>query len=261
MGEHKEQRNPGDEGGLQGAAAGLFSAFLKPGFAELGAMIEDRARMFRFRGQIKLLEKTNKILDSAGLKPKAVNVKVLLPLLEAAALEDDEEMQNRWASLLAAAANPDKLLDLEQSFIEILKQLVAAHAFVLDVFYEQVKRDNLPPEKWDESGYVLSDLKAFLQKEVPQFDVAIENLLRLNLVAYPTASLGIANGREVRVRVTSSNILCATNLGYAFVAACGHGRRVRNHAYGVPGDDISNVFWTKGGPIKFSGRGSDAWTQ
>jgi hypothetical protein len=161
-------------------------------------------------------------------------------------------MAERWASLLASAANPDNQTALEASFVEILKQLAPTHAFVLDVFYEQVKRDELPPEQWAERGYVFSELKGFLQNDVPQFDVAIDNLLRLHLVAYPRANLGIANGHEVRVQVTSSNILYATSLGYAFVSACGHGRTFRNHSYGIPGYDISNVYWTRGGSLSLS---------
>ena len=109
-----------------------------------------------------------------------------------------------------------------------------------------------PPEEWTERGYSLSTLKGFLVDKVAEFDVAIENLLRLNLVAFPTAKLGIANGRDVRVQVTSGDILCATNLGYTFTSACGHGRMRRNISYGVPSDSVSNIFWTRGGSLKIS---------
>jgi len=212
-------------------------------------MLGNRIRMFRLSQEVKLLRKAEKILEDSGLKPKVVNLRTLLPLLDAAVLEDDEDMAERWASLLASAANPDNKTGVEASFIEILKQLVPAHAFVLDVFYEQIKRDKLSPEEWAERGYVFSELKAFLQRDVPEFDVAIDNLLRLHLVAYPTPNLGIANGHEVRVQVTSSNILCATSLGYAFISACGHGRTFRNTSYGIPGYDIPNVYHTRGGSI------------
>jgi len=233
-------------------AKGLLNKFLGPAFNEAGAMLGNNVRMFRLREEIKLLRKAEQILSEEGLEPKAVNMRVLLPLLDTAVLEDNEDMAERWASLLASAANPNNKTALEASFIEILKQLVPSHAFVLDVFYEQIKRDKLPPEKWAERGYVFSDLKGFLQRDVPQFDVAIDNLLRLHLVAYPTPNLGIANGHEVRVQVTSSNILCATSLGYAFVSACGHGRTFRNTSYGIPGYDIPNVYHTRGGSLHLS---------
>jgi hypothetical protein len=230
----------------------LLNKFLSPSFQEAGEVIGDRIRVFRLKQQTKLLQKTIGILEEAGLEPKPVSLRVLFPLLDAAVLEEDDQMAERWASLLASAADPNNQTALEASFIEILKQLTPTHAYLLDVFYEQIERDQLPPEQWNEDGYILSDLKDFLKKEVPQFDVAVQNLLRLNLVAYPTAKLGIANGQEVRIQITSGNILCATNLGFSFVSACKRGRTPREMSYCVPSDSISNIFWTRGGSLNIS---------
>jgi hypothetical protein len=228
----------------------LVTGFLDPSFKEAGKVLADRVRLFRMEQQLKLLDKADKIIKSRALSRKAVNLRVLLPLLETGSLEEDENMTERWAALLANAADANNKTQLESSFIEILKQLPPKHAFLLDVFYEQEKRDNLPSDKWSENGYVLSDLKSFLKEEVPEFDVALENLLRLKLVSHPTGRLGIANGQEVRIELRSSNILCPTSLGYSFVSACGHGRTPRNHTYGVPSNSIANAFWTNGGSIQ-----------
>jgi hypothetical protein len=137
-------------------------------------------------------------------------------------------------------------------------QLPPAHAYLLDVFYEQIEREELPKEKWNEDGVILSDLKSVLKKEVPQSDVAIQNLLRLRLVALPTAKLGVANGQDVRVTVTSSDILCATSLGQAFVSACKRGRTPRNISYGVPGNSISNYYWTEGRSLRLWSKEEEA---
>jgi hypothetical protein len=228
---------------------GLIKMFLAPLLIEGGELCHDFVRTFRFGRQLKLLRKAQNNVKEAGFSPKAVNMRVLFPLLEAAVLEEDEDMFERWASLLASAANPNCQSALEASFIEILKQLAPPHAYLFEVFYEQIERNKLPPENWAEYGYDLSTLRDFLKKEVPDFAVAVENLLRLNLVAYPTAKLGIANGQEVRVKVTSGNILCATSLGYAFASACGHGRTHRNLYYSISGNSISNIFGTQGGSL------------
>ena len=193
-------------------------------------------------------------MEKDGLTPKAVNLRVLFPLLEAAVLEDDEQMAERWASLLSSAADSNNKSGQEASFVEILRQLAPTHAFLLDVFYEQIERQKLPPEKWSEHGVVVSYLKGYLEKEVPEFDVAVDNLLRLHLIEHPLVKLGVANGVDVRCRVVSSNILCATSLGHAFVSACGRGRTPRDMRYFVPGDSISNVFWTQGGAVRLQER-------
>ncbi|HWW02981.1 MAG TPA: Abi-alpha family protein [Candidatus Acidoferrum sp.] len=233
-------------------ATSLLKKFLGPAVEEIGEILADRVRVVRLRRQLALLRKADQIVADAGFSLKAVNLRVLFPLLEAAAVEDDEEMAERWASLLASAANASNRDALEPAFIEILKQLAPSHAFLLDVFYDQIKSKQIPPAQWPEKGPALNELRTFLKKEIPEFDVAVENLLRLNLVSYPTAKLGIANGNEVRVQIMSADILCATGLGYAFASACGHGRTPRDKGYGVPTDSISNRFWTRGGSLRLT---------
>jgi hypothetical protein len=230
----------------------LLNKFLSPALQEAGGLVGDRVRVFRIEQEIKLLRKAIQILEEAGLKPNEVKLRVLFPLLNAAVLEEDEDMSERWASLLASAADPNNASTLEASFVEILKQLAPKHAFLLDVFYEQIDRAKLPPEEWNERGFILSILKSYLEKEIPEFDVALDNLLRLHLVKFPTVELGVANGSKVRTHVTSSDILCATSLGYAFVSACGRGRTPRNMGYCVPGNSVSDLYWTKGGSLKIS---------
>ncbi len=231
-------------------AKGLLSKFLGPAFEEAGAVLGDHVRTFRLRQQIKLLRKAERILKDEGLKPKAVNMRVLLPLIDAAALEDDEEMAARWASLLASAANPNSRMSLEASFIEILKQLPSTHAFVLDVFYEQIDRHKIAAEKWQENGVVTEYLQKMLRLDASQFNVAVDNLLRLRLLDHPSVLLDTVNGNDVRFQVTSAGILCATHLGKAFVAACGKGYR-RSASYSVPSNSVSNVYHTQGGSLPF----------
>jgi hypothetical protein len=73
---------------------------------ELGEALADRARLRRFRTQIKILQKAQKAAEKAGLPASVVPIKVLAPLLEFGGLEDenDEDMVARWANLLANAA-------------------------------------------------------------------------------------------------------------------------------------------------------------
>jgi hypothetical protein len=141
---------------------------------------------------------------------------------------------------------------LGTTFIEILKQLAPPHAFLLDIFYEQVDRNKLACERWSENGYSLSTLREYLRNEVCEFDVAVQNLLRLRLVAEPTANLGVANGNEVRVQLSGSDILYPTRPGQAFVGACGRGRNRRAMSYSVPGNCLLNLFWTRGVSVKIA---------
>jgi hypothetical protein len=142
----------------------LLNKFLGAALQEVGEAAGSRVRVFRLKQETKLLQKSISILEDAGLRSKPVNLRVLFPLLDAAVLEEDDQMSERWASLLVSAADPNNKLGLEAPFIEILKQLTPTHAYLLDVFYEQIERDELPPKDWLEEGYVLSDLKSFFTR-------------------------------------------------------------------------------------------------
>jgi hypothetical protein len=230
-------------------AKGLFNKFLGPFFEEAGELLGDHMRLVRLNRQIDLLRKAEQLLAEKGLQPKAVKMNVLLPLLETAMLEDDKEMSDRWASLLATAAGPNAEPFPEATFIEILKQLSPVHAFILTVFYEQIEQRAIPSENWDEKGIVESYFQEMLKPDdkrklsSSEFNVAINNLRRLGLINYPSIALGRVNGNELRVQATTANILCATHLGSVFVAACSKIPR-EGTRYGVPTDSISNVYAT-----------------
>lgn len=222
----------------------LLSKLLGPAAEEAGMILGDNMRVYRAQREVKLLRKMLRILKEQGVSPATVKMNVLFPLLQNAVLEEDEEMGDRWASLLASAADPGNKSNLEAAFVEILKQLAPEHAFLLDAFYDQILRSEISKEEWAESGVGIKYMRSMLGAKISQFDVALDNLMRLRLVAFPTPKLGIANGVDVRFQVTSSNVLCATSLGHAFYAACGKGR-IRYTTYSFPTDSVSNVYSTK----------------
>ena len=94
----------------------------------------------RFKTQIKLLAKARKIVNEHGIKPRSVSVKILLPLLENASLENDEDLLDLWANLLANAANPEKSDNVGLGYIEVLKLLSPKEAIVLEKLYDYLKK-------------------------------------------------------------------------------------------------------------------------
>lgn len=230
---------------------GLINRLLGPSFDEVGAMIADKVRIYRWESQLKLLKKTFSILEAAGIHEPRINIKVLLPLLETASLEDNEDMSARWASLLASAADPKDQNGSEATFVEILKQLSPNDALVLDVFYEQIEQYNKPETEWAEHGVQIPILQKMLDLNNSRFNMVLDNLLRLRLVSYPSVNLNSVNGNEVRFQVMSAGILCATHLGNAFSKACRKGQ-IKHQSYSVPSDTVSNVFNVKNAILDLS---------
>lgn len=74
------------------------------------------------------------LLNDAGIEPQPVPGRILLPILEHASLQDQPELQEKWAALLANAATP-KFQEILPGYIEILRQLTPMHVVLLDYMY------------------------------------------------------------------------------------------------------------------------------
>ena len=117
------------------AAAVPFTAIVKrmlgPAADEVAEMWRDQVRVYRYGRQLKLLEKAERMAQEAGFTPQAVPPKILFPLLEGASFEDDENLHDMWAALLANAASPDGSSKVRPGFIATLRQMAPDEAAVL----------------------------------------------------------------------------------------------------------------------------------
>ncbi len=72
--------------------------------------MKDQISLFRFNNQVKILRKAQAKCEKHNITPKAISLKLLCPLLDYAALEEDDEMQDKWANLLT------NMVDSKQNF-------------------------------------------------------------------------------------------------------------------------------------------------
>jgi len=115
---------------------GIVKSILGPAADEIAERIRDEVRLYRFSKQVKLLTKAAAIAKAAGFVPKAVPIKVLFPLLEGASLEDNEDLQDMWAALLANASNQVTVDLVRPSFSELLKIMTSDVAKLLNVTFD-----------------------------------------------------------------------------------------------------------------------------
>jgi len=190
---------------------------------ELGEWISDGIRGKRFETQLKIFTKAKQLTEDSGLEPSAINLKVLVPLLENGSLEDDESIIDMWAHLLANASTSD---DVRASYIAILKELEPAEAKIMQYIYNEfVKKygnDFAPTNEYAGSmkGAVIRELFGLSNQD---FEQSIDNLYRLRLLA-PTASrLEFLDNKEIPFAHYSKMTLGVTYLGYYFARACNKG--------------------------------------
>jgi len=112
----------------------------------------DKLKYRRWENQIALLEKAYRKMSERGLSPsRQIPLKIAIPLLEYASVEDNENLQDMWANLLVNLANVDSKISIEISYVEILKSLSSLDAQIMQTIYglpieinKCVRTDNLP---------------------------------------------------------------------------------------------------------------------
>jgi hypothetical protein len=169
------------------------------------------------------------VLQAAEIAPQAVPPRLLMPILEHASLEDEDDIQRRWAALLANAASPDnKILP---AFAEILHQLTPVQANILQWMYE-MKTEPIAGWVSHWPDVARSDIESTFNLSHADYALLITDLERLNLIEPRRDIKAGAVGAEVpmdellqlvvdrwnsRVKYESIGF---TTLGLGFIAAC-----------------------------------------
>jgi len=197
--------------------AGRFISKFIAGSLEQGmGIFEDRLKYMRWERQERLMQRAQDFMKLSGMDAptRPVPMKLAIPIMQGAILEDDDSLQDRWAALLVNASNAAFAGEVRRSYVSILEQVTPLDAHILDVLYV------LPFEENKHNGILTADLpsKACVsngrEKELklPPEDVvlSLSNLERLGCLRP-----GLTWGRgQIFERVD------LTVAGRAFVYAC-----------------------------------------
>jgi len=128
-------------------AKNFVDKLIMPSIEETGLLMKDHITMWRFKNQVKMLNKAKDYCDKHNIHPKKISLKVLAPLLEYSSLEEEDIMQDKWSVLLS------NLIDSEQNienhvFPYILSQLSIDEFIPLEKVYDSCvsRRLSLIPE-------------------------------------------------------------------------------------------------------------------
>ncbi|MEY3297635.1 MAG: hypothetical protein RLZZ597_895 [Cyanobacteriota bacterium] len=117
----------------------FLGTLLGPAANEAGQLFGDKVRYLRWKNSLTIIERADNELRRRGIKPSTVPLKTLIPILEGASLEsEDENLQSKWANLLINATQGSSV---HPSYPKILSELVQSEARILDHLYElDIKR-------------------------------------------------------------------------------------------------------------------------
>ena len=153
----------------------FISPFSGPVLKELGGYVAGRIRFVHFKRSLKVLEQAKALLDKRGISPRAVNLKILVPLLENVGLEDSDDLIGLWSGLLASAATDEDILP---SFVHILSEISPDEARILDYIHIHRTKQNLLPNPAVDK----EELEKAFDLTPDAYGIRLLNLLRLGLI-------------------------------------------------------------------------------
>lgn len=156
-------------------------------------------------------------LIATGREPQPVEAKIAIPLIQAASLESDPTLAEKWAALLANAADPAQRVAVQPGFAEVLRQLTPIDVAVVDWFYQQAPTPTNEDLEYALPEVQLTDAYNALNLSTNELATSTDNLLRLRLCA-PTSQL-YSYSRNERLPAPFRR-LCPSAFGYEFMRAC-----------------------------------------
>jgi hypothetical protein len=196
-----------------------------PSATEVGLMWGDAVRVWRLKRAVKLWQDVKQFASAANLELKPVAPRLLFPILEAATLNEDDDLHARWVALLTNAATENQVLP---SFSEILKQLTPEDARFLDRAYDEVTLAEHNREIQNRTpllssfSYLVHPVRETTLELIDA--VTFDNFCRLMLLRRDNG-VYVSGGEvetsfEQQVSREFENAVYITELGRAFVCAC-----------------------------------------
>ncbi|MBT6161447.1 MAG: DUF4393 domain-containing protein [Flavobacteriaceae bacterium] len=160
-------------------AKGFVEKLIYPSAEEMGLLLKDGIAKWRFSNQVKTLIKAQSICEKHGVNPQMISPKLLTPLLEYASLEDNEKLQDKWATLLANMVDSDQ--NVENHVFPYLLSQVSIQEFellekTLNIKIERVKSLNVElGEYLKEKDQTLTDLTRHIEVKQQEIETRKSN--------------------------------------------------------------------------------------
>lgn len=209
-----------DATGLAMLASGgwLLKKLVGPIADSLGQELLEQFQGYLGNNRRAVLEKAAEQVTASGREAHQIPLRLLLPILDRAGFEDDAWLQDRWASLLAAAATSDSG-DTPPVFVMIMAQLTPVAARVADVLYDFSMSDRRHEllAKWGPSVKELTDKL----DSVPTSDIDMGlNICQAAGLVEREPPIRAESPMSTTMVMSDTNAYRITPLGLAFVRAC-----------------------------------------
>ena len=192
----------------------FVTKILGPAADEIGEIGRDYVKGLRAKNAGRTVTDASTLLDATGREAQAVPLKVLDPLLNAASMEEEAPLAEKWAALLANAADPAQQAPVQPAFVEVLRQLTSTDARVVSQLYEAAKHSS-GNEKMHTvfTAGIMSGLDLKLTQDEQR--LSMDNLIRLQLCK-PVATHGGYSSESFEM----PSAVLMTTFGLRFIQSC-----------------------------------------
>lgn len=195
----------------------FVAPFIKAPLAEASGLVEDWLKFVRWERQARFTLRAKAVMAELGLHEptRALPLNFAIPLLQAASVEEDDELQDIWVNLLINSADVSYDVQIRRAYISILQDLGSLEVKIMDTIYSRSDLDTV-------DGFWTRRLPDQIEVERPP-----ENEM------YPSPEVGLALDNLVRLNcLTSASMwdgplllmpcVYPTSLGKALYKACAH---------------------------------------
>lgn len=192
-----------------------------PSLQQVGGIISDQVRLWRYKNQIKILNKATALHQKYGISLRKIPVKTLASFMEYSSLEEDETLQNLWVNLLVNATDKENSYYEHHSLISILKEVNKAEALTLQYLCNLQYSNHFSKTllfvsenvnvfgfKFDHNNKVHFELRELL----------LNNLMRLNLIEFDYKVLSRVLKSSERININDNYRV--TSLGKRLIKEC-----------------------------------------
>lgn len=154
-------------------AKSFLDKLIIPSVEETGLLLRDKVTLWKFKNQVRMLNKAQEYCDKHNINPKTISLKLLCPLLEYSALEETDELQDKWAILLANMVDSEQNIE-NHVFPYILSQ-ISSNEFALleNVFDDKKLRQKKLTEELRQFKIDLPKIKSRLESEIESYNKRI----------------------------------------------------------------------------------------
>lgn len=200
----------------------FFQKVLGESLETVGGIIADWAAFFRYRNLLFIRDRVEEIHSKRKLEGKSISIppRYAIPLIQAASIEDDPNLREMWAGLIANATDPNKSLNLSKLHIETLKSLEPLDASVIEYLYKMQAKVFMTSEEPAVNSQCIAEA---LSIDIEEIYISLQNIFRLGCLL-DTAGTGTFDTQVpytagLRVKNPRSNFKLS-NLGKVLYEAC-----------------------------------------